>query len=186
MRVDLAAFEQRYAGATDPWGFADDHYEQRKYAITVASLPWRWYRHCFEPGCSIGALTERLADVAEEVIALEVSPTAADRARDRLLGNGQVEVRTGSLPEAWPDGEFDLIVFSELGYYWDAVDLAGIAQRLRETLEPGGHLAAVHWLGESSDHLLGGHEVHNVLGRVFGTPLVHHDDIGFVLDVWST
>ena len=54
-------FTDMYAEASDPWGLAERWYEQRKYAITVAMLPQPRYRHAFEPGCSVGVLTERLA-----------------------------------------------------------------------------------------------------------------------------
>ena len=32
-------FEQMYRNHADPWGFESSLYEQRKYAVTVASLP---------------------------------------------------------------------------------------------------------------------------------------------------
>lgn len=185
MRVDLDHFEQMYTSAEDPWNFAADHEEQRKYAITVASLPLARYRRCFEPGCSIGALTERLTVIADAVVAQESSPTAAERAAGRLSDHPNVEVRSGPIPEMWPEGTFDLIVFSELGYYWDADDLRAIAERLTGSSEPGGHIVAVHWLGHSPDHLLSGREVHDVLRRAFGRSTVYHEDATFVLEVWT-
>lgn len=186
MRVDLDHFEQMYSAAEDPWNFAEDHVEQRKYAITVASLPLARYRRCYEPGCSIGALTERLAAIADVVIAQEASPTAAERAAKRLATHTNVEVRGGSIPEMWPNGTFDLIVFSELGYYWDTDELRSIAVRLTQSIETGGHLVAVHWLGQSDDHLLSGREVHDVLRSAFGRSIVHHEDETFVLEVWTS
>ena len=54
-------FEQMYRDHPDPWEFESSLYEQRKYAVTVASLPRSRYRSAYEPGCSIGVLTELLA-----------------------------------------------------------------------------------------------------------------------------
>jgi hypothetical protein len=45
-------FDNLYADRHDPWSFAESWYEQRKYAITPASLPKQRYRACFEAGCS--------------------------------------------------------------------------------------------------------------------------------------
>ncbi|WP_244268864.1 nodulation S family protein, partial [Mycobacterium parascrofulaceum] len=56
-----------YAGTDDPWALSSRWYEQRKYAITLALLPARRYRHAFEPGCSIGTLTARLARRCDQV-----------------------------------------------------------------------------------------------------------------------
>ena len=71
----------------------------------------------FEPGCSIGVLTERLARICDQVEAMDISPTAVARTRDRcgLLQN--VTVSHGALPVDLPTGYFDLIVLSEIGYY---------------------------------------------------------------------
>ncbi len=79
----------------------------------------------------------------------------------------------------------DLIVLSELAYYFDCDELARLAARLGDTLRNGGTLLAVHWLGISPDHILHGDEVHEILGRAL--PLRHqlsqrHE--GFRLDRW--
>jgi Nodulation protein S (NodS) len=54
-------FEGMYSGDPDPWDFEGSPYEQRKYSLTMASLPRPRYRFAFEPGCSIGVLTSMLA-----------------------------------------------------------------------------------------------------------------------------
>lgn len=191
MRVDLDSFEDLYAASCDPWKFRTSPYEQRKYAITIASLPRNagtggaMYKRCFEPGCSVGALTERLAGVAEIVVARDASASAIAQAIRRLEPSTQVDVGVGAIPEAWPDGSFDLIMFSEIGYYWDEGALAEIADRLWGIVEPGGDLIAVHWRGHSPDHLLSGDAVHDILGDRFGPSAVHHVESGFLLDVWS-
>jgi len=185
VRVDLDDFEQRYAAAADPWGFESSHYEQRKYDVTVASLPRERYSRCFEPGCSIGVLTGRLVDVADEVVAMDASPSAIDRARQRLAGVAGVELVVGAIPEDWPGGLFDLVVLSEIGYYWDAPALATIVARAKRATVPHGQIVAVHWLGSSPDHLLSGEEVHRILDADLGRSIVHHRDVDFVLDVYE-
>lgn len=184
MRVDLSQFERAYAAEPDPWNFAGSRYEQRRFAITIASLPRARYRRCFEPGCAVGALTRQLSERADQVIAMEASPTASREASRRLGDRPNVSVVNGSIPENWPDGMFDLVVWSELGYYWDATELKDIVRRAGSLLAADGHLAAVHWLGSSDDHVLSGYDVHAVLGQAFGAPMVHHVDTHFLLDIW--
>jgi SAM-dependent methyltransferase len=185
VRVDLGQFERSYQADADPWDFETSPYEQHKYDVTIASLPRRRYRRCFEPGCSIGALTSRLATRATEVLASDASPTAVRTATERLRGFSNVVVTNESIPEQWPTGDFDLIVWSELGYYWDIAELERIITRARELLTSDGHFAAVHWLGQSDDHLLTGAEVHAAIEGIFGAPVVHHLEPQFVLDLWD-
>jgi len=59
-RLSTGYFDRIYSESEDPWQLGGRWYEQRKYAITLALLPYRRYRHAFEPGCSIGVLTEQL------------------------------------------------------------------------------------------------------------------------------
>ena len=60
-RVPDGYFERMYATSADPWQLQARWYERRKYAITLALLPYPRYRHAFEPGCSISVLTEMLS-----------------------------------------------------------------------------------------------------------------------------
>ena len=74
-------FHELYEGDADPWEFATSGYEQRKYSLTTASLPRAHYTSVFEPGCSIGVLTERLAPAA-----IEFWPPMSCRLRSRRPG----------------------------------------------------------------------------------------------------
>ena len=60
MTLQAGYFDSMYAASPDPWGLQSRWYEARKYAISVAMLPQRRYARAFEPGCSIGVLTELL------------------------------------------------------------------------------------------------------------------------------
>jgi predicted TPR repeat methyltransferase len=131
-------------------------------------LDQRRFRRAFEPGCSIGILTERLAAICDEVNAIDISPTAVARARLRCAQWPGVSVEVGALPRSIPPGQFDLIVFSEVGYYFNSGALAALAAELASRLASDGILIAVHWLGHSNDHVLTGDEVHEVLGETLG------------------
>ena len=163
VRLERDYFEGLYAADRDPWRFATSAYEQDKYARTVAALEGRRFSRGLEVGCSIGVLTERLAEVCDELVAVDVSERAVATARERLAGLEHVEVECRSLPEETPDGPFELIVCSEVLYYFDAELMARVVDELSARLEPGGSLLAVHWRPQTRTYPLQGDEVHELL-----------------------
>jgi SAM-dependent methyltransferase len=60
-------------------------------------------------------------------------------------------------------GSFDLIVFSEILYYFDDADLNQMLRLGLLALRPGGHLIAVHWRHPAPDHPRAGDDVHQIL-----------------------
>jgi SAM-dependent methyltransferase len=184
-----AFFDRKYRDNPDPWNFAASPYEQSRYEAIVRALGQRQYQRCFEPGCSVGVLTARLACFCGQVEALDIAPAAVERARTRCLHLQNVRVLCGALPWIPGEGGFDLIVLSEIGYYFAQEPLAVVADALVQRLEPGGILLAAHWLGCSPDHLLGGEQVHALLRQVPGLRHEHHErhgqgDQAFLLDRW--
>jgi SAM-dependent methyltransferase len=175
-------FEELYTTSPDPWGFRVRAYERRKYAITLAALPRERYDRAFEPGCSIGVLTGMLAKRVDLLLASDISPTAiAIAERADLPDNVELAVRT--VPHDWPDGSFDLIVVSELGYYFDPDDLDQFIARATNSLEENGHLIAVHWRTPVPDYPSDAAAVHSRLLASELKPLAHYEDDHFVLDV---
>lgn len=159
-------FEEKYRGAADPWRFASNPYELNRYDAIVAALIGRRYRRAFEPGCSIGVLTERLAALCDSLAAIDISITAVHRARQRCRQLPNLAISHGTLPDAIPSGTFDLVVLSEIGYYFEPAVLNHIAERLVAQLSAGGVLLAAHWLGDSADHRISGDQVHDIIGGV--------------------
>lgn len=183
-RVPADWFAQLYRADPDPWRFASSEYEDRKFALTLASLPRRQYRSGFEPGCSFGVLTARLAMRCGRLLAADVVPEVVDRARSALADWPHVEVELRAIPEQWPQGPFDLVVLSELGYYFTAPELDGIVDRATDTLDAGGDLVAAHWRG-STDYPLTAEQVHARVDRQPGLEvLVRHEEPEFLLGVW--
>jgi len=181
------AFEQKYQASEDPWDFASSPFEQGRYDDILECLPKRVFAHAYEPGCSIGALTERLAPRCERLDAVDVSPTVVARARERCRDLPQVTVAVGSVADA-PPADLDLVVFAEIGYYFDVDELAAIAGRLCDAIVPGGCFLACHWLGESVDHRLHGSVVHRVLEAELetrGSLARHRGRPDYVIDVWT-
>ena len=182
-----ADFDRFYADAgDDPWGFTDRWYELRKRSLTMAILPRERFGRVFEPGCSIGMLTELLAGRCEDLLATDVSGVAIEQARTRTARFEHVRVERGSVPAQWPAGTFDLVVLSEVGYYCGAVDLGRLVTRARRSLAPGGVLVACHWRHPVEQYPLSGDEVHERLRAEPGLDLVaQHVEEDFVLEVFG-
>jgi SAM-dependent methyltransferase len=183
-----AAFEHRYQLNPDPWNFARSPYEQERYAIMLRTLGRARYETAYEPGCSIGEFTALLAARCQRVVASDVSPSAVAAARKRCAAHAHVDITVGALPDQIPAGRFDLIVFSELGYYFPESQLQQIGASLYERLLPGGELMAVHWLGHSPDHVLHGNDVARILGDCLSphpvTKRIERIEEGFRVDLW--
>ena len=179
-------FDDMYARHDDPWGFDSRWYEERKRAVLLAALPRRRYRATFEAGCSTGALTAQLADRSDRVLAVDLAPAALERARTRLADRAHVELRQATLPDDWPDGEFDLVVLSEVAYYWAGADLERGLTASVDSLSEDGHLVACHWRHPVSDYPWTGDEVHDALAaRPDLVRLVRHEEEDFVLEVFA-
>ncbi|MFN8540419.1 MAG: SAM-dependent methyltransferase [Thermomicrobiales bacterium] len=149
-----------YADSADPWRFESSEYERQKYAATLAALPRTRYENALEIGCSIGVLTAQLAPRCDALLAVDVVDLALERARRRCRAWPHVEFRKMHLPAEYPAGSFDLVVLSEVGYYWSERDLALARERIIGGLAPGGHLLLVHWTQPSPDYPLTGDRVH--------------------------
>jgi protein-L-isoaspartate O-methyltransferase len=161
--VSEAAFEAKYRHSPDPWQFAASPYEQRRYSTLLRSLTQARYSRAFEPGCSVGVLTAALAERCDSLLACDIAPTAVHLARQRCAGFSNVRIDQADLAKSLPPGRFDLIVFSELGYYFSVAVLAKIIRALAKRITPGGEFVAVHWRGRSEDHVLHGDVVHAIL-----------------------
>lgn len=166
-RLDREYFENLYAGSRDPWGFETSEYEREKYERTLGVLARRQqgYGRALEVGCSIGVFTAMLAPLCDELWGVDVSEKAVASARERLASFPHVRVARRRLPEETPEGPFDLIVASEVLYYWPKEVMLAALRRLEEVLAPGGALLAVHWRKETKTYPLQGDEVHELLLR---------------------
>jgi len=177
-------FESMYESDPDPWNFATSSYEQRKYALTVAALPKEHFRSVFEPGCSIGVFTELLAPLCEQILATDIIPGVLERAAVRLRPFENVVVERRAIPEEWPNQQFDLVVLSEIAYYFDATTLQRIVDLAVASTTIGSHIIAVHWRGET-DYPLTGDDAHAVIDEnVWLSRVSHHIEEAFVLDLW--
>ena len=164
-RLGREYFEGLYAESGDPWDFETSEYERNKYGRTLEVLGERRFERALEVGASIGVFTEMLADRCDELLAVDVSERAVAAARERLAGRRHVRVERRTLPEQMPEGPFDLIVASEVLYYFTREVMLATLRAFEREMIPGGALLAVHWRRETRTYPLQGDEVHELLMR---------------------
>ncbi|KPH66708.1 MULTISPECIES: SAM-dependent methyltransferase [Novosphingobium] len=142
-------FESMFQGDEDPWGLESSPYEQAKYNHTLSALAGRVYAQGLEVGCAKGVLTSRLAMQCGSLLAIDVSGTALIAASARCAPYGHVAFAEMAFPHQAPVHAFDLVVLSEVVYYWEDRDIRRSAEWIRLHLEIGGDLLLVHWTGET-------------------------------------
>src|SRR5690242_13782983 len=111
----VTAFDRLYADApqNDPWASSlpEYQYQRRKYDALARLLPARPYRRALDLGCSLGLFTGRLAERAQQVLAIDISAVAISCAARRSCRLKNVEFRQGDIIALGSDlGCFDLIV----------------------------------------------------------------------------
>jgi SAM-dependent methyltransferase len=148
-------FEALYASNPDPWAFRTSEYEAAKYAHTLSALPKPRYGSGLEVGCSIGVLTKMLAERCDTLLALDASARAVGEARKHCGSMPGLSLEVREVPRQWPRGRYDLLLLSEVVYYWDEADLARVAELARRDVAPGGDVLLVHWIG-TTDYPLSG------------------------------
>ena len=182
--VPASYFDALYSRRDDPWGFESRWYEWRKRALTMASLPRERYETALEIGCSLGLLTVQLAARCDSVLAVDIARAAVDAARVRTAGL-RVRVEHADVAEGLPAGDFELVVLSEVGYYFASDGLTRLLDEIESRLTANGTLVACHWRHPVDDYPLSGDAVHTAIADLGLTRVVSHLEEDFVLEVWT-
>ena len=176
------ALDRVHLDRSDPWQ-VESSYERRKRALTLASFPRDAYGRALEVGCSIGALAVDLAGRCAEVVALDSSRTAVGLARERTRDLDHVDVRLARVPDEWPEGRFDLVSISEVGYFLSPRQLDEVVEKAFASLAPDGHLLLCHWRHQPLGWPLAGPAVHDAFLATGAPVLVEHQERDFLLHV---
>jgi cyclopropane fatty-acyl-phospholipid synthase-like methyltransferase len=180
-------FDALYTADPDPWNFGASPYERGKYALTLNAMPKARYRCALEVGCSIGVLTRSLASRCDTVVAIDAVQTPLKEARRRCADLSNVRFAHMFVPDEWPDGEFDLILLSEIVYYLNREDVGRLADKVTFSLPRGGSVILVHWTGLTNYPLSGDEAATLLIEQMGSTCIVERADryAEFRLDVLS-
>ena len=176
------SFDAHYERKPEGWDFDGSWYERRKRAVTLAALPRERYRSALELGCATGVLTAALTERADDVLGTDIAAAPLDRARTRAPMARFVQA---ALPAEWPDGRWDLVVMSEVGYYLSPDDLDATIDRVLGSLDDDGVLVSCHWRHPDDEAVSSGDAVDARLTERWPRPaLVRHVEEDFVLTVF--
>lgn len=181
---------EQYFGALyrrdDPYGYRDRWYEARKRGLLLATLPRQRFANAWELGCSNGELTAALAERCDAILGTDLSVRAVELAIRRTAKMGNVTVHQATHPADWPTGQFDLIVFSEVGYFLTPAALDECVGRIRTSLTPQGVLVACHWQHDFSQAVTAPTDVHEHVRNGIGLPqLFRYCDGDMLLEAWT-
>jgi magnesium-protoporphyrin O-methyltransferase len=97
-------------------------------------------KRVLDAGCGTGAFSVEAAKRGAEVLAIDLSPTLVDLARERLpahLGHGRIDFRTGDMSDP-ALGEFNHVVAMDSLIHYSATDvvrvLSGFAARTKNSI----------------------------------------------------
>jgi SAM-dependent methyltransferase len=148
--LDEAYFDGIFRNDDDPWSLASSDYEAAKFRHTHDVLADRRYESALEVGCAHGVLTQKLVSLCDRLLAIDISSRALAMARERVGDRRGVSLKQMAFPKAVPEeAPFDLVILSEVVYYWDLVDLDRAALWLRDSVTAQGRVILVHYVGET-------------------------------------
>ncbi len=186
--LDATYFDGIFAQDDDPWSLASSAYEAAKFARTIAVLDDRRYASALEIGCAHGVLTQRLAPLCADLLSIDIAEKAVAAARERCRDLPQVRFDCVAFPREKPAAaSFDLVLLSEVVYYWSDADIVAVGSWLRTQLPYGARLLLVHWTG-ATDYPQTGDDAVAKLRASLGTAiLVEHTERteSYRLDLWQ-
>ena len=143
-RPSAAMLDHEFAGRADPWDYRRPT-EQNRHLTAARMLDAlradRRLGRTLEIGCAEGMFTELLVPRCEEVLAVDISPIALERARLRCDCSNNLSFAQLDLLHAPELGSFDLVVAMDvLDYFIRPSDFSRAQMRILGLLDEGGHL----------------------------------------------
>jgi SAM-dependent methyltransferase len=142
----------------DPWKFESSDFERAKYETELAKLRGRRYFRVLEIGCGAGHFTRSLVRFTDQIVALDISPTAIARARTTGLRSVDFKVANIMDYNLRAEGPWDLIVMNEticyLGWLYSFFDVAWLASELFTATRHAGQFLMANTCGGVEDYLL--------------------------------
>lgn len=158
IHLKAEAFFEELWKKGDPWQLETSEFERAKYETEIAALRGRRYPRVLEIGCGAGWFTRSLASIADQIVAIDISPTAIGRAR--ASGLDSVDFRVANIMEynIRAEAPWDLVVMNEticyLGWLYSFFDVAWFAAEIFAVTRNGGRLLMANTCGGVDDYLL--------------------------------
>ncbi|MBB6224968.1 trifunctional glycosyltransferase/class I SAM-dependent methyltransferase/polysaccharide deacetylase [Rhizobium leguminosarum] len=143
-RYDTEAYWEELFSQVDPWDYRNN-YETVKYLQTLSVLDDRRFSNGLELACAEGTFTRMLASRVDNLLATDISASAVARAASLQDDDSAVAYRQLDLLRDELEGPYDLIVCSEVLYYFENREkLRQIVDKIAGSLRPGGWFVTAH------------------------------------------
>lgn len=151
--VTQSKYSHCFTAQRDPWSYEDTPFTLEKFQGVIELLNEvrgnTRFKAAWEIGCAEGAMTARLAQICERLLAVDYIPLALERAGDRCLSFGNVSFKKWDLQSDPAPGKFDLIVLTDvLGTLGGRNDIRRARDKVLNALAPGGYLLFGEYLGD--------------------------------------
>jgi len=139
-----AFFERLWRRDEAGWANLESSEWQAVYGRQMAMLQGRSYARALEIGCGAGCMTGPLARITDQLVALDVAPTALDHARRKVACPNRVDFRAANIMDfdVNAEGPWDLIVMSDTVYYLGSLytffEMTWLAAKLFAATSTGG------------------------------------------------
>lgn len=141
---DREALEAEFAAEIDPYHFSDKLEKfrfRRALEILSQAEDGSQFARVLEVGCAEGMFTEMLAPLCQSLEAVDLSPIALGRAKQRCAALPNVTFKEWDLRRDPLEGVFDVIVATGvLEYIMRPSTLRSVRKKLVDALQPGGYL----------------------------------------------
>lgn len=146
-----AYFDWALRNDTTPFG-EDGEAEYEKYTRILHALDFKGhFKNVLDLGCGEGYLMRRLAGRAGRILGVDISPTVIRRAGRRLAPFDNVELRAADALTEEIEESFELVLCSELLYYFNIKQFGTIAGKIERWTRPGGYLLLAHSRAAADD-----------------------------------
>jgi 2-polyprenyl-3-methyl-5-hydroxy-6-metoxy-1,4-benzoquinol methylase len=136
-----ADFDPVYSRAErDAWRYAENPFEKKRFDLVVDALKGLTVGKALEVGCAEGHLTHRLAGRVNQLLACDIVDTAIERAREYCSELKNVQFVNLDVRSRWPDDLFDLLIYSDVLYYFSKAEIKRVIHDSAQHVREGGHL----------------------------------------------
>ncbi|MFL5013179.1 glycosyltransferase [Rhizobium sp.] len=143
-RYDTEAYWEELFSQVDPWDYRNN-YETVKYLQTLSLLDDRRFSNGLELACAEGTFTRMLASRVDNLLATDISASAVARAASLQDHDSAEAYRQLNLLRDELEGPYDLIVCSEVLYYFENREkLRQIVDKIAGSLRTGGWFVTAH------------------------------------------
>jgi cyclopropane fatty-acyl-phospholipid synthase-like methyltransferase len=130
----------------DAWGYERRPFESKRFDLIMEVLFTVRAKRALEVGCAEGHLTRRLGSRVEELVACDIVEEALRRAQENCRGLDNARFLHVDVRHAWPPGFFDLLVYSDVLYYFTRREVRRVIRESARRVHRGGYfLFANEW-----------------------------------------